>query len=95
MLKLIPYQYIERAVFFNDTEYFKVWLCLIYIIDPDTILNIQMSGNADILPGLRTPGVSRRTFDWVAKNEGLDECIHQVDLTFLKCHMTVTYIQAT
>lgn len=54
-----------------------------------------MSGNADILPGLRTPGVSRRTFDWVAKNEGLDECIHQVDLTFLKCHMTVTYIQAT
>lgn len=54
-----------------------------------------MSGNADVLPGLRTPGVSRRTFDWVAKNEGLDECIHRVDLTFLKCHMTVTYIQAT
>ena len=51
-------------------------MCLIYIIEPDTILNIQMSGNADILPGLRAPGVSRRTFDWVAKNEGLDECVY-------------------
>ena len=44
---------------------------IIYTIDLGTILNIQMSDNADRLPSLRTPGVLRRTFDWVAKNEGL------------------------
>lgn len=30
-----------------------------------------MSDNADRLPSLRTPGVLRRTFDRVAKNEEL------------------------
>ena len=69
-LELIPYPYIESLSLSLICDISKYgWI--IYTIDLGTILNIQMSDNADRLPSLRTPGVLRRTFDWVAKNEGL------------------------
>ena len=69
-LELIPYPYIESLSLSLICDISKYgWI--IYPIDLGTILNIQMSDNADRLPSLRTPGVLRRTFDRVAKNEGL------------------------